>query len=190
MQHTQAICQFGVLLEGGKVVRQAEISEVVKDYLSRSPYSGANHRVDSGRLVFEGISNRAALDSAFPNHDLEFRLKFRSGPVPLDNIMIDFALHNDRNDYVVHSKSRHVDFRFSVPARQQFEIVYDVKSPQLAPGKYTLTVYVHENNRPLLWVDNIDACLINAKPYFGVPELFDGVQSVLLPEFTLRTDGV
>ncbi len=58
--------------------------------------------------------------------------------------MIDFALHNERGEYIVHSKSRLVDFRFSAPSQRQFEIVYEINSPRLAPGSYTLTVYVHE----------------------------------------------
>jgi hypothetical protein len=190
MHHAQAACKSGILLEGGEVVRQAEICAVVRDYLGMTPYSGVNYRVDSGMVVFEGISNRADLDEALPNDDLEFRLRFRSGAAPLDNIMVDFALHNDRNDYAVHSKSRLVDFRFTVSGRQEFEIIYQVKSPRLAPGKYTLTVYIYDRHSVLLWVDNIDACNIKPKPYFGVPELFDGVYSVLLPEFSIRAERV
>jgi lipopolysaccharide transport system ATP-binding protein len=188
LQHAQAICRSGMLLHAGKVVRRAEISEVVRDYLAQSPYSGANQRVDNGVLAFEGISNRAQLGRVAPHDDLEFRLKFCSGKAPLDNLMIDFALHNDRNEFVVHSKSRLLDFRFSVPALQEFEIIYEVKSPRLAPGKYTLTVYVHDGREALLWVDNIDACVVNAKPHFGVPGLFDGVYSSLLPEFSIRAE--
>jgi len=161
---------------------------VVRDYLALAPFSGAKQRIDKGVLTFEGISNRAKLDHVLPNDDLEFWLKFRSGPALLDNLMVDFALHNDRGEFVVHSKSRLLDYRFSVPAQHEFEIIYGVKSPQLAPGKYTLTVYIHDKGKPLLWVDNIDACLVNAKPNFGVPGLFDGVHSSLLPEFSIRTE--
>jgi len=189
LQHAQAICGSGVLLDGGKILRQAEISRIVRDYLAMAPYSGANHRIDRGMLAFQGISNRAELDRVVPGDDLEFRLKFRSGAVPLSKVMIDFALHNDRNEYVVHSKSRLLGFHFRVPARCQFEILYVIKRPQLAPGKYTLTIYVHDHGLPLLWVDNIDACLINANPGFGIPELFDGVSSSLLPEFTIQAEG-
>jgi lipopolysaccharide transport system ATP-binding protein len=188
LQQAQAICRSGVLLDGGIVLRQAEISAVVRDYLAMSPYLGANYRIDKGMLAFEGISNRAQLDRAVPCDDLEFRLKLRCGPTPLRDVMIDFALHNERNEYVVHSKSRLLDFRFSVGAGHEFEIIYQIKSPRLAPGRYTLSVYVHDAGEPLLWVENIDACVVNAKPHFGVPGLFDGVYSSLLPEFCIRAE--
>jgi lipopolysaccharide transport system ATP-binding protein len=188
IQHMQAICRSGLLLEMGKVVLQGDISHVVSVYVSRCPSSGANHRIDKGRLAFDGISNRAELDNVLPDADLQFRLKFRSGEMALDDVMVDFALHNERNEYIVHSKSRLLDFRFSVPARREFEIIYQVKSPRLAPGKYTLTVYVHDGQNALLWVDNIDACLIRAKPCFGIPELFDGIHSVMLPEFSIHAE--
>jgi hypothetical protein len=37
-------------------------------------------------------------------------------------------------------------------------------------------------------MDNLDACLIDANPHFGVPGTFDGVQSSLLPEFSIHAD--
>ena len=190
LQHVQSICESGILLREGIVELQAGISQVAKGYLADSRHSNANFRVDTGALTFEGISNRALLDEVLPNQDLIFRLSFRTGRVGLTNVMIDFALHNERGEYIVHSKSRLVDFRFSAPADRQFDIVYEINTPRLAPGRYTLTLYVHEHGRPLLWIDNIDACLIASNPCFGTPYLFDGVFSSLLPEFNIRVEGV
>ncbi|MGA7410028.1 MAG: polysaccharide ABC transporter ATP-binding protein [Bryobacteraceae bacterium] len=190
LQQAQSICRSGILLKEGAVELQAGISRVAKGYLAESRHSSVACRVDTGALAFEGIANRALLDDVLPSQDLMFRLNFRNGPAPLEKVMIDFALHNDRGEYIVHSKSRLLDFKFSVPSQRQFEIVYEINSPRLAPGKYTLTVYVHDRGRPLLWIENIDACLIAANPCFGMPYLFDGVFSSLLPEFNIRTEGV
>jgi lipopolysaccharide transport system ATP-binding protein len=190
LQHVQAICQSALLLQGGTVECQADMPTVAKRYLEQSIGHGANCRADAGVLAFEGISNRRELDHVTPDEDLRFRLKFRSLMSRLENLMIDFALHNDRGEYIIHSKSRLVDFCFSVPPQQNFDVDYEIKSPRLAPGKYTLTVYVHTSGKPLLWVDNIDACLVDVKPSFGKPYLFDGVFSGVLPEFNISMGRV
>jgi lipopolysaccharide transport system ATP-binding protein len=190
LQHAQSICRTGILLHEGTVQLQAGISQVAKGYLAESQQANQTCRVDTGALAFEGIINRSQLDDVLPSQDLVFCLGFRAGRTPLEKLMIDFALHNERGEYIVHSRSRLVDFRFSASAERQFEIIYEIKSPRLAPGSYTLTVYVHNAGSPLLWIENIDACSIASNPCFGTPYLFDGVFSSLLPEFSIRADGV
>ncbi len=190
LQHAQSICQSGILLNMGCVEMQAGISQVAKGYLAETRHSNLNCRVDAGVLTFEGISNRQFLENVLPSDDLVFRLNFRAGSEPLEKVMIDFALHNERGEYIVHSKSRLLDFRFDASAERQFGIIYEINSPRLAPGNYTLTVYVHDAGRPMLWIENIDACSIASNPGFGTPYLFDGVFSSALPEFNIRVEGV
>ena len=61
-----------------------------------------------------------------------------------------------------------------------------MKSPKLAPGHYTLVLYAYTDDEVLLWAENIDACTISGRSYFGCVPVFTDLKSTIIPEFELE----
>jgi hypothetical protein len=141
-------------------------------------------------LRWLGLVNRNQLDDLSPDHDLEFVLAFETGDRALKNLYVDIALQNDRGTIVVHGKWKFVVPPADLPSGCRFHVHYEIESPKLAPGRYALTVCAYSGGEVLFWAEDIDACHISAKPYFGIVECYDQILSCILPKYAVRYEVV
>jgi lipopolysaccharide transport system ATP-binding protein len=161
MHVLQAICTRGLLLEHGRVVAAGGIDEVLATY-RRSGLNGEVRRAVTPRLTWRGLLNRGDLEGLAPADDLAFSLAFDVGDQPIDGLMVDVALVNERNETVLHARSPWIDREYRVDARAPWALDVRFRSPRLAPGAYRLTVYAYVDDDVLAWVEEIDACTISA----------------------------
>jgi hypothetical protein len=70
-------------------------------------------------------------------------------------------------------------------AGEKATIRLHMKSPMLAPGDYHLIVYAHQYNKPLCWVERVEACRISGRSYFSGVKVLDEIKGVIVPEFTI-----
>jgi hypothetical protein len=142
-------------------------------------------------MSFRGLLNRNALSELRADADLVFLLGFSTRDAPLRGLHVDLAVKNDRDEIVVHTRSPFVCDGLDVGPHQEFDVRYTIRSPKLAPGKYFLTVYVVDvSARVLLWVDNIDACVVGARSYFGRVEILAGLRAPIVPEYSIALESV
>ena len=182
----EALCQRAILLEGGEVVARGSALQVTAEYNAMFSDRNEIHRIDTGELTFEGIRNRADLDGINPGDDLVFRMGLRTGPRTLQNVYIDFALVNERGQWVVHSKAKFLDWSFDFEPNSRWELVYMIKEPMLAPGRYYLVLWAADAGQVQLWIENIDACSVSVRSHFGPSDVFDGVMAATVPPFELE----
>ena len=161
MHVLQAICTRGLLLDHGRVVAEGDIDHVLATY-RRAGLNGELHRVVTPRLTWRGLTNRAYLEGLAPADDLTFSLSFDTGDEPIDGLMVDVALINERSETVLHARSPWIGGEYRVDARAPWALDVRFRSPRLAPGAYRLTVYAYADDDVLAWVDEIDACTISA----------------------------
>jgi lipopolysaccharide transport system ATP-binding protein len=182
----EALCQRAILLEAGEIVARGPALQVTAEYNAMFSDRNEIHRIDTGELIFEGIRNRAELDGISGGDDLVFRMGLRTGPRKLENVYVDFALVNEGGQWVVHSRAKFLDWSSDLEPNAHCELVYSIKAPMLGPGKYYLILYAVSGGQVRLWIENIDACSISARSYFGSSAVFDGVMAATVPPFKLE----
>ncbi len=181
----EAICGRAFLLDNGQVIDSGKAHNVAAKYNAMWSDRSEVCRVQTNDLYFAGIQNRTDLDGINGSEDLAFRIALRTGARHLSRVHLDFALVNERGEWVVHSRNKFVGDGFDFEANTAFELSYTIKAPMLAPGHYFLIVYAISGEE-LLWIENIDACTVSARAYFGAGEVIDGARSAILPPFELE----
>ncbi len=180
------ICNKGLLLVNGTLGFSGNIKDTINSYMASNSGNSEVYVTSNKGIDWEGIQNLNELQELSPDQDIPFVLAFKSRNTMFTNIMVDFNLYNENNENVVHSRSNWIEYKFSVDKNERFILDYIVKSPKLAPGKYYLTIYIYQTgNFPVLHIDNIEACTITAKNYFGKSLYFDAVISNTVPEFAI-----
>ena len=182
----ETLCHRAILLEGGEIVARGPAFQVTAEYNAMFSDRNEIHRINTGELIFEGIRNRAELDGISGGDDLVFRMGLRTGPLRLENVYVDFALVNERGQWAVQSRAKFLDRSFHFEPHARCELVYSIKAPMLAPGKYYLILYAVSAGRVQLWIENIDACSVSARSHFGPSAVFDAVTAATVPPFKLE----
>ena len=185
MAALSAICDRCILLEGGEKKLDGSSKIVIHNYLSDNMDGGLLFHVKSDLLKWEGISNTVELVNIAIDSDLPIKMRFKSGNTPLHRLYVDCELLNERDERVIHVKSKFVRDGFYLDSNQELTVNLLIKEPRLAPGKYHMTVYCYSEEGVLLWIDNIPFCTISAMPDFGIVEYYDDVKSAVLPKFSV-----
>ncbi len=179
----EALCPRTIVLEASRVTFDGATTNAIHQYALESAGNRAVcHRV-SPHLQWRGLLNHAVLQGLRPDQDLRFLLGFTSGHQGLRNLHVDLALHNERGEIVVHSRSKYVTTGFGIPASQFFSVCYEIRSPHLSPGHYWLTIYAYDNDNVLFWAEQIDGCSIVATPTFGIVSAFEEIKSPVFPPY-------
>jgi lipopolysaccharide transport system ATP-binding protein len=180
----EVLCTRGLVLEGGQIALDGPASLAAHTYRTICDSDAqAVYHAHSPALQWQGLRNRNSLENLKPNEDICLVLTFRSGARPLNRTHVDIALSNEKGEIVIHAISQYVSDGISIPAETDIEVEYIIQSPKLAGGSYRLTVYACNGGETLVWVDNIDACRIVPKPYFGKAEFFDNLKAAIIPEY-------
>ena len=181
-----SLCQRAFWLDQGSLIDSGAVNEVLRTYHAHKQQSAnEEHVVTTSALRWRGLQNRTSLDGLRNDEDLLLELGFESGQDPLNNMQVDIALVDEREQVSLHCRSKFVRKPISVPANTSFVISYVLRSPRLAPGHYHLTVYATTGARELCWVDHVDACRISAASPFFSDAILDNIKGATVPDFSL-----
>jgi lipopolysaccharide transport system ATP-binding protein len=181
----EALCERAYLLSEGRVVTSGRTADVVRAYLTSTSAAGHSARVRSDALRWVGLVNASSLQDLRPDSDISMQFEVATGERDLDGLDFDVAVHNAKDEMVVHAMSRFVAPPLSLPRRTNAVVSYTIKSPKLVPGEYYVSVYVADRQRTLLWVEGVPAFTVTAASYFGVLEVISGIKSPIVPEFEI-----
>jgi len=181
----EAICDRAYLLSEGGVVASGRTSDVVRAYLASTSAAGHNARIRSEALQWRGIVNASELNDLRSDSDITIGFELETGERDLEGLDVDVAVHNSKDEVVLHAMSRVVGPPLSLPRRQRVVVSYTIKSPKLMPGEYYVSFYVANYERTLLWVENVPAFTVTAASYFGVLEVISGIKGSIVPEFEM-----
>lgn len=189
LEMIESLCTRAILLNQGFVAYDGGTHDALERYRA---LGGTNNEIaiSSGTaLTWGGIRNRQALRGLLANQDIPFELVFRSGSRGLDKVQLDCELMDSSGRRATHSKSRFISQQgFTIEANQSVLFRYTIKSPKLAPGRYYLLVYAYDPSGVLAWIENIDACDVSARAYFGCVDFVDEIKGVTVPEFTVELE--
>ena len=186
LEMIETLCTRCILLDQGRVVFDGGTHEALARYGALGGRSGEITVTETTKLRWQGIRNRASLNALSADSDIEFDLAFRTGNAPLESVYIDVELVDGTGRRATHSKSRFVRKGFSLPAQSDVTLRYTVESPKLAPGEYSMIIWVYDSDGVLAWVERIDACTISGKSYFPAVDFIDEVKGVTVPNFRIE----
>jgi lipopolysaccharide transport system ATP-binding protein len=191
MRMIEAVCTRALILDAGRVVAEGSTSPMIQRYEELAAETREVWHVSEPELQWRGVLNHERLRELRADDDISFLLGFRSGDTPLHGLHIDLALRNERNEIVIHTRSPFVCEGLDIESHAEFDVRYAIRSPKLVPGRYFLTVYaVVDGARVVLWVDNVDACVVTARAYFGRAEVLAGFQAPIIPEYSIAVEAV
>jgi hypothetical protein len=173
-------------MEQGRVAASGGVTGVYDRYRAVAGSAKESVKVQTPWIAWGGLANRAELRELQCSDDVTCRLAFRVGSRRLEGVEIDCALVNEEGAMVTHARSRFLGRTFSLEAERTFEAAFTFQRPHLAPGGYTLTVYVRTADTVLLWIEGIEACRVIALSRdFPDGTLLDTVRSAIIAPFTL-----
>jgi lipopolysaccharide transport system ATP-binding protein len=188
MRLIEAACTRAVHLDGGRIVRDGPVDQVVRHYENQSA-GRESFRVRSDELEWCGIRNRSQLGRLRADQDLDLLLGFSTGARGMTSLHVDLAVKNERNEIVVHIRSPFVTPALDLEPHSSVDIRVRIESPHLVPGHYFLDVYAFApGDRVVLWVENVDALIVGAGAYFGRTEMLPAVRAPVIPPYSITIE--
>jgi ABC-type polysaccharide/polyol phosphate transport system ATPase subunit len=186
LEMIESLCSRCILLDQGRVVFDGNTTDALVKYRALGGRSGEITIAETPRLQWRGMSNRADLEGVSGDGDLAFELAFRTGDSDLDDVFIDVELVDSSGRRATHSKTRFMRRGFNLRARSSITFLYTVHTPMLAPGQYSLVLYVYNTDGVLAWVEQIDACTISSRSYFPGVDFIDEIKGTTVPRFDIE----
>src|SRR5262249_43809120 len=186
LEMVESLCSRCILLDQGRVVFDGSTTEALVKYRALGGRSGEITIAETPRLQWRGMRNRADLEGVSGDGDLAFELAFRTGDTDLDDVFIDVELVDSSGRRATHSKTRFLRRGFNLRARSSITFLYTVRAPMLAPGQYSLVLYVYNTDGVLAWVEQIDACTISSRSYFPGVDFIDEIKGTTVPRFDIE----
>ena len=186
----EAVCTRALILDAGRVVAEGAVSEMIQRYEELAVTAREVWHVSGSNLQWRGVLNRHLQRELRADDDISLLLGFASGATSLRGLHIDLAVKNDRDEIVVHTRSPFVCEGLDVDAHCEFDVRYTIRSPKLSPGRYFMTVYAFVGGQVLLWVDNVEACVVGARAYFGRAEVLAGFRAPIIPEYLIAMEAL
>lgn len=185
MRNVVALCSMAILIENGTIKSYGEPSNVIQDYsASNGKLNGGMPKVLTSFLHLESVGVSGDQRELAHDSELEILLEFRSGSTALERVLVDIAIYNEKNIAVIHAKSRFCSSGVDIEPNSEFQVKYHFRNPNLAPGQYTIEVYAYDRYRELLWIENVNCCIVSSRSGFNRDEILEGVFSATVPKFT------
>ncbi|MBC7553811.1 MAG: ABC transporter ATP-binding protein [Taibaiella sp.] len=183
------ICNKGLLMVNGRVSHSGPIAQTIDKYLKGGTSHSEIYLIKNKGIDWIGIPNRDNLTNCKPNDEISIDVSLFVKNLNMSGVFIDFNVFNENNENVVHSRSNWIGFTFDTKSNTPINLTYKIIAPQLAAGKYFLSVNIYQGNDVLLYVTNIEAFNINANNYFGSSIFLDGVNAITVPPFTISRNN-
>ncbi|TAN12860.1 MAG: ABC transporter ATP-binding protein [Chitinophagaceae bacterium] len=191
-----ALCKTGLFLYKGEAKFIGKVDEVLENYVKSSTYGkgGIINKISQG-IIWEGILNTEYLNNLSPIDDIKFLFGIRSVNQEYNNVFMDLALYNQRDEIIIHTKAKYISKGVILKRDRLTKIEYTLKSPRLSPGQYYLTVFLYSpglENQILLWVNNLPACLINSQNIYNTEQevddiILNDVKSAILINYDIKS---
>jgi lipopolysaccharide transport system ATP-binding protein len=181
----KALCSQALLLEKGKILSMGPTAQVVEAY-TRAEETNFIVRKETRFIKWSGIKNLESIRNLSIADDILMVLQFQTFDMPLENVFLDCELYNARGERVIHTKTKYISEGFNLQKNRKVMFKYVLKNPRLAPGEYTLSLYLYAPVGILLWIDGIQACSINSSDPSGKNAYLDTIIAAVLPEYSIE----
>lgn len=186
MKTIEQICSSAILLENGHITAHEGVSKVINNYLVGEDGIKLPSLIkDKKMFQWLGIDNQEPLNPLNPDDNVNISFAIKLLTNELNQLNVDLALTNEREEMVVHSRTPWVSEPFNLKNTGKKAFNYKIISPKLAPGVYYLTVFFYSGRDVIFHMKNIYAFKVSSKNYFGTSMILDQAISATVPQFSL-----
>ncbi|MDB5200774.1 MAG: Teichoic-acid-transporting ATPase [Ferruginibacter sp.] len=179
MDAVETLCEKVLILEHGTIKYDGPAIEGIKNYMRLENTEGV-FKVLSQELKWLGLESKPHYD---PVDDIRFEIAFEAS-VSIPDFFVDCAIVNEKGEMIVHIKSDTITTARHT-GKGKFTVAFELDSPKLVPGHYSLTIYAYNNKQVFFWGENIDAFKITSKSYFGNRIFIENNMGNVLPEIKI-----
>ncbi|ARV08962.1 hypothetical protein BTO05_04675 [Winogradskyella sp. PC-19] len=168
-----SLCTRALLIENGNVVKNGDVSEVIKQYLKSNQLNSRNN----GKLTLDlkkkdthlkevnlYNSQKKLTDLFYMGEAIHFEL-FISNAIKLNNIKASIIIKNS-NDIKVSAIRSHEMLNHSLEAKSNFILNVKIDDFNLMPGEYILTFALANSNETIEIIENALSFVIQESDVF------------------------
>jgi ABC-type polysaccharide/polyol phosphate transport system ATPase subunit len=184
-----SLCDKGLLMQGGNLMMNSNIHDVVEAYrqLSTSNHVAGGHVLtETSKLKWIGLPNNRSPLRMQLGDNLDLAFEFQVGSTPIDNVNFDCAVVNDAGQMVIHAKSKVVSRPFKLASNERFLVTYRFIEPRLVPGIYTFIIFAKAGSEVLYWAEGVPGLQVEAKLDFGEVLAMDEFKGQMVPRYSLE----
>ncbi|MFT3679139.1 MAG: polysaccharide ABC transporter ATP-binding protein [Ferruginibacter sp.] len=186
IDHIKSLTRRAIYLRNGSISADGETNSVVNTYYESIRNMKLRVLKDTGDIVFSGISNYSELAGIPSDKNIRIACELRSN-VNLRDLYFDIAVKDSKDNIVLHFKTEWVGAPFEVSADKRYNLLFDIGSPGLVQGSYTLELYVfNKHGEVLLWYDNIDLLTVAGNTSIFKDKIISDVKSPVLKDYSIR----
>jgi lipopolysaccharide transport system ATP-binding protein len=166
-----SLCGRGILIDGGRILRDGPVEGVLADYVEMVRNQGdtdlrdRQDRQGDGRLRFTGVRVGGPQGAPRTWDDTVFSL-FYEAAGPLPDVLTSFAVYGPLGEPVFQLTNRIAGQEFRDLPRTG-EIRCTVPSMPIAPGRYTINLYCEVNGILADWIQGASAFEVVERDVFG-----------------------
>jgi len=182
----ESLCRTGIVLDQGAIIYHGSSNDSLNYYRAGDGRETQALIIQKdGPISFGKIIDKELLQSLTVHDNLKIRMQFNSIE-PVFNFHCDMAICNEKGITIVHTRSSwNSEHSLMLPNAGDFELEYCIQRPNLAPGKYSLDIYIYSGEKVLLYVKGIEAFKVLPNNLYRGSLSLDSVQGFIVPDFTL-----
>jgi lipopolysaccharide transport system ATP-binding protein len=194
------LCDSGLLLSGGKVVRHGPVKDVLHEYLATSDkrssidFSDRADRQGDGALRFQGFTLRngqgQATEAVASGGTAGFGLDVSvPGSAPVRNVRVSIGIDNELGQRLLVLSTHFAGGDIATLPPGSKRILIHVPRLTLAPGRYGFTLFSSVNGEIADWIKNAGTFAVEGGDYYGTGQTPVHGQGHLLMDHEVTLDA-
>jgi len=181
----ESLCRDAILLESGIIKSSGPSNQIIHGYLEQNQSIGIIKTANKS-VKFLGVQYKEMrIDD-----DISLDLPFEVGPDNLEDVAINIAIVNLSGIKIMRLQSDLVNDGFYLVRNKKHIISFYIKSPSLAPGKYSLEIYMRNSNRVIFWTRNLPVFKIKPSARDEHNKLYYDQIGYIMPKFSLSCQKI
>jgi lipopolysaccharide transport system ATP-binding protein len=172
------LCDSGLLLAAGKVVRRGPVDQVLRDYLATThqlstlQFSDRADRQGNGVLRFKGFTmtdtQGLPIQAAASGAAVDFVLDVTvPGDTPLRNVRVSMGVDNELGQRLMVLSTHFAGHDITEMPPRAHRVTIKVPRLTLAPGRYGFTLFSSVNGEIADWIKNAGSFSVEGGDYYG-----------------------
>lgn len=180
MAAIETLCENACLLESGKLVEIGPSSEIINQYLESNQSSGLI-KEQSNDITFLGLQYQ----NIKINENINISVPFRVNGNNLEGVRANIAVTNEDGVKIIRLQSDLLQNGFDLQVNKAYSIDFVIESPNLAPGKYYLNIYMQDSNKTIFWTYSLPVFTIVPSTLDEHNKLFYDQVGYIMPKFSV-----